>query len=531
MISLSQTLDALAAGTKAAAELGFDTEVAQETARLIEQRIGFAGETYVIALAGGTGVGKSSLLNALAGSEVSLVRAIRPTTSRPLAWVADADQVEVKPLLDWIGVDDVVTHQHQALSDVAILDLPDVDSINVTHRATVDNLLPRIDALYWVVDSEKYDDERLHGYLRELSRHGDRMVFLFNKADRLDRDDQRLIGEDFERRLSMDGIARADIRMVSAQSGLGVQDLRDDLAAEADRKALLAAKLASDASSALERLAAQAGVDNQFDPPQLVPQEARAAANRAAVDGALAVVDPEGLSRQVQAAVLNRARRQGGSLLVRILALLASVTGTRKRTADPEGYLMSWKQRGSLGHVLNPIRRVVVDSLAELPSAGRSAAMRALGFDELESRLVAAVDQAILQSRGDARPPRSLWWGLIGVIQLALGAILLFAIAWYLTIIFGPGGLEVATIEIPYLGPVPMPLALMVGSLGASFLLGALLSIQAGWVGRRQGRRVAARVAEAVNGTVTEAAFAPIDRLDDARRRLHAALMQSRKPS
>jgi hypothetical protein len=70
---------------------------------------------------------------------------------------------------------------------------------------------------------------------------------------------------------------------------------------------------------------------------------------------------------------------------------------------------------------------------------------------------------------------------------------------------------------------------MVVGSLVASFVLGALLSIHAGIVGRRQGRRVASLVTEAVERTVTDAAFAPIDRLDDARLRLHEALVRIRR--
>ncbi|MGH8957115.1 MAG: GTPase, partial [Acidimicrobiia bacterium] len=368
MTSLGEILAALAEGTAAARELGLDTTEAERTAALVEERTGFSGNTYVIALAGGTGVGKSSLLNALAESTVSEVRAIRPTTSRPLAWVEEDDRVEVEPLLQWVGVEDVVGHQHRTLADVAILDLPDIDSVNVQHRATVDALLPRIDAVYWVVDPEKYDDERLHGYLRQLSPHGERMVFLFNKADRLGADDQRLLEEDFARRLSVAGIARPSIRMLSAQSGEGIGALRDDLGGAADRKAALAQKLATDASLALGDVAARAGVNADAPPQPLVEPKSRARANRAAVEGALAVVDPTGIGRQVRAAVLNKARRQGGSLLVRVLALLSSLTGTRRRTADPEAYLMNWRQRGSLGHVLNPIRRVVVDALADLPA-------------------------------------------------------------------------------------------------------------------------------------------------------------------
>ena len=524
MNSLGDALAALAEGTEAARDLGLDTTEADQTAALIEQRIGFAGNTYVIALAGGTGVGKSSLLNALAERTVSEVRAVRPTTSRPLAWVEENDRKEVEPLLRWVGVEDVVDHQHRDLSDVAIIDLPDVDSVRVAHRATVDALLPRIDALYWVVDAEKYDDERLHGYLRQLGAHGERMAFLFNKADRLGVDDQKLLEEDLARRLSVDGIARPSIWMLSARTGQGIPELRSHLAGAADRKAAVAAKLATDASTVLNDLAAKAGIEAEIPPEPLVDRKMRHQASAAAVAGALGVVDPAGVGRQVRAAVLNKARRQGGSLLVRILALLSSLTGTRQRTADPEGYLMNWRRRGSLGHILNPIRRVMVNALAHLPAGGRSSAMSALGLDDLESRLVSAIDHAVRQSREMARPPRSFLWGVIGVIQLALGAVLLFAIAWYLTVIFGPGGIEVATVDVPYLGPVPVPLALLAASLVASFVFGALLSIHAGWIGRRQARQVAARVSEAVEKTVGEIAFAPLDRMDDARQRLFTAL-------
>ena len=169
-----------------------------------------------MALVGGTGVGKSSVLNALAGEEVSPARALRPTTEHPLAWVANEAREEIRPLLDWLGVERVVGHDRADLSGVAILDLPDVDSVRLEHRATVDALLPRIDAVAWVVDPEKYDDERLHEYLRRLAPHAERMRFVFNKADRLDPEQRQMLIDDFRRRLAGDGIDGATIDMVSA---------------------------------------------------------------------------------------------------------------------------------------------------------------------------------------------------------------------------------------------------------------------------------------------------------------------------
>ena len=43
-------------------------------------------DAYVLALVGGTGVGKSSIVNALAGETVTPAGVRRPTTSRAVAW-------------------------------------------------------------------------------------------------------------------------------------------------------------------------------------------------------------------------------------------------------------------------------------------------------------------------------------------------------------------------------------------------------------------------------------------------------------
>ena len=104
-------------------------------------------------LVGGTGVGKSSLLNALAGATVSTASVRRPTTSEPVAWVPAADRDGLAPLLAWLGVDDVREHEADGLRSVAILDLPDMDLVQ-THRERVEARAPKVDAVAWVTDLE-----------------------------------------------------------------------------------------------------------------------------------------------------------------------------------------------------------------------------------------------------------------------------------------------------------------------------------------------------------------------------------------
>jgi GTP-binding protein EngB required for normal cell division len=517
-------LASLRQASDAVSELGLEEDAAAAAKLLnrVEERLGFEGTAFVLAIAGGTGVGKSSLLNALAAAKVSDVGVIRPTTFQPLAWVSESELSSVRPLLDWVGIGEVVTHHRDDLKGIVVIDLPDFDSVAVDHRATVDRMLPRIDAMLWVVDPEKYDDELLHSYLRELSPHADRIGFVFNKADRLEPAEQRQIETDFVARLGRAGFKRPVVFMLSARTGEGLDALLKSLQQRATEKELVRRKLETDIDRQLQALATAAGVGINVTP--LIDPESRTSAMAEAVSGALAVIDPDGVARQVKAAALYRARRQGGSLLARALALLSNLTGTRRRSADPEGFLQAWRQRGSLGHVLNPIRRVTVSGISRLPGPARSAVMKRIEFDQLDQRVTRAIDGAVRSSRADLAIPRSWLWWVIGGLQLVLGAAFLFAVAWYLTLIFGPGSLPVATVDLPYLGAVPVPLALLVGSLVISFVLGLVLNLHASWLGRRRGRKVAAAVRGAVEGVIEEAALGPFDQVERARSRIRAAL-------
>ena len=70
------------------------------------------------------------------------------------------------------------------------------------------------------------------------------------------------------------------------------------------------------------------------------------------------------------------------------------------------------------------------------------------------------------------------------------------------------------------IGQVPVPLVLLAAALLAGWLLARVLSLHAGWVGRRWARALGADVRRAVEQSVAAEAFAGLDRLEDARRRL-----------
>jgi predicted GTPase len=74
------------------------------------ERLRLAGDAYVVALVGGTGVGKSSLLNALAGEEITAASPRRPTTDHAVAWIPSQWRTELVPVLRWLGVERVREH-------------------------------------------------------------------------------------------------------------------------------------------------------------------------------------------------------------------------------------------------------------------------------------------------------------------------------------------------------------------------------------------------------------------------------------
>ena len=215
----------------AARALGLDASAAMVTRDTARARLGFPSTAYVLALAGGTGVGKSTLLNAIAGETVSSAGARRPTTAEAVAWVPASRGRELAELLRWLGVTEVREHSGGSFGDVAVLDLPDFDSIALDHRERVDGLLPRVDAVAWIVDPQKYMDHVMHaGYLKEYGRRIRRQIVVLNRSDLLSAPDAHRVADDIREQLGRDGLAdievaatRADVSTTLASSIRGTR--------------------------------------------------------------------------------------------------------------------------------------------------------------------------------------------------------------------------------------------------------------------------------------------------------------------
>jgi len=229
------------------------------TVRDVRARAGYLGDTVVAAVAGGTGSGKSSLINALAGEVVTESGGMRPTTGDPVAWIPANPEPGLTRLLDDLGVEERVGQDlHPWL---ALLDLPDTDSVVVDHRHTVEALLPRVDLVLWVIDPEKYQDRVLHArYLQPLAPYARQFVFVLNQIDRLAPGTLDDMVADFEDTLKADGIDSPLIVPVAADPDVGppvgIDELIDVLEQTVDVKETVYNKLSTDLIEAARTLSA-----------------------------------------------------------------------------------------------------------------------------------------------------------------------------------------------------------------------------------------------------------------------------------
>jgi hypothetical protein len=254
--------------------------------------------------------------------------------------------------------------------------------------------------------------------------------------------------------------------------------------------------------------------------PALIPEAERERVVDSAVTEVLRVVDLPGVERQAVAATRARARRRGTGPIGLITSGIYRATGRMRASADPRGYLAGWRGRGGLsraGEVVRGAINAVIPSVAPDLRASYAAAARA---GDLEQRIGTSVDR-VIAAQPPFEPPTSSLWPLLGLLQTANTVLLAFAAAW--TVIWIIARPEVASYDLPILGPMPAPLVLLAIGVIAGYVLARLLSLHAGWLGRRWARRVSRAMTTAVRETVAADAFAAIVRIEDARAALAAA--------
>lgn len=137
-----------------------------------------------IGLLGGTGVGKSSIMNALAGSEIASTSYRRPHTNQVLIYHHETSFLPShlqRAAVPWRDI----KHQADSIRQILLCDLPDFDSLASLHREHVIGFLEHLDVLVWITSPEKYADERFYEFLRHVPKAKQNFYFVLNKADLL----------------------------------------------------------------------------------------------------------------------------------------------------------------------------------------------------------------------------------------------------------------------------------------------------------------------------------------------------------
>lgn len=146
-------------------------------------------ELLVCGILGGKDVGKSTLINALAGAVVSRDDAeVGRGTDRPIAYAHEASRRALDHRLraGAAGVQPIqATHRVDAIRDVVLIDLPDFDSEFREHLDTVRSVIPTLDRVLWVVTPRKLGDRAWVELSRDVLKDAGNVLCVLNKIDEL----------------------------------------------------------------------------------------------------------------------------------------------------------------------------------------------------------------------------------------------------------------------------------------------------------------------------------------------------------
>ena len=479
-------------------------------------RLALSQDHTVVALAGSTGSGKSSLFNALARLRLSPVGVRRPTTGVAHACVWGPLE-PANQLLDWVGVlprqryireSALDADDEAALRGLVLLDLPDFDSVEHGHRLEVDRLLALVDQVVWVVDPQKYGDRILHNaYLRQFRSHADVTIVVLNQADRLSRADTEIVLADLKRLLEEDGLGSAPVMATSAKQPGMLTELREALEKTvAERQAALR-RLSGDLDNVGDQLAEMIG------PPAAGDEVDRATVRQlsdalAVAAGVPAVAEATGNAYRHRAAastgwpVVRGLRRLRPDPLRRLHLSDAAGEDTEAvpRTSVPEA---DAAQKSAVGLSVRAVADRAAAPLPEIWAPAMAAAARSRTAD-----LPDALDRAVATTDlGVSRKP--FWWRLVGFLQWVFVLTAAVGLGW-LIVGYAVRVLGLPALHNPAVGRVPWPTVLLLGGLFLGMLLWLLLKPLVNWGARRAQRRADQRLRAAITDLAREYVVAPV---------------------
>ncbi len=508
--SLPERLDALRSAVDLAGGRldGDAVAFGQNVVAKADERLRHGTTHTLVALLGATGAGKSSLTNALVGSDVATTGVRRPTTSTTMAcvWGGDDMLTSSGPLLDWLEIERRHLVPSDDLGGLVVLDVPDHDSVEVGHRLEMERIAEHCDLMVWVTDPEKYADAALHRYLSSLAGHDAVTILVLNKTDRLDPAARQACEADLARLAEADGITDPVVMSLSATTGDGVDRLRDRLATAVRDTEAMAARLQADVAVAASELARSNGTG----PTTRSDSIDRRAADRLAAD----LVDATGIDK-VTEAVAAGTRRDAAAVMgwpytrwVRRfrphpLGRLHLGTGSSGRSSLPEASAaQSLRVDGAI--------RTFVDGVSADLDEPWPQLLRDAGtppHDVLTDRLDRAVSDGVRSHAG--RTPR--WWSLVGAIQVLLAVATAVGFIW-LTVLFALEWFQIPDPPTPEWRGWPIPTLLFGAGAAGGLIVAVIARRVAGLSARRAARKTKAAAIENVGRVADDLVVEPVRR-------------------
>ena len=487
---------------------------AEAIASRASERLRLSGEHTIVALAGATGSGKSSLFNALTDLDLAGVGVRRPTTSWALAcaWGPDG----ASELLEWMGIP--VRHQVSRMSmldrssddtkldGLVLLDLPDHDSTEVSHHLEMDRLVQYADLLVWVLDPQKYADAAIHDrYIRPMATHVDVTIVVLNQIDRIPYEQRQTALKDVERILASEGLGDVMVIGVSATRGDGVDDLKRELAKRIRAKAAAKSRLSADITSAAQAIAEESGTSSV---PGISP------ADREHLDAAL--VQCAGVPLVVDAISASTRRRASiatGWPVTRWLGRLRrDPLKDLNVGADISMSALAKSSIPSPTHVQRASAEVAVRDLAEKASVGVGkpwvAAIREASTSK-SGDITDALDQAVVSTDlGVAKP--AFWWQIVNALQWLLFGVALVGLGWLLALAIGSfGAFDLA--KPGKTAGIPLPTLLLIAGVVFGIALAVLSRFAARLSGRNKARRADRLLRQAIGDVAQAKVVEPIE--------------------
>ncbi|WP_435199398.1 GTPase [Janibacter sp. GS2] len=491
-------------------------ERARQVVAKVSERIGLIGDHTVVALAGATGSGKSSLFNVLTGADVATVGTRRPTTSTPTAAVWGEEPAG--ELLDWlsVGARHQIPPSQDQLDGLVLIDLPDFDSRESAHREEAERVLELVDVFVWVTDPQKYADAVLHDeYVAVLREYGAVTVVVLNQVDRLPAGGQEQIEADLTRLLERDGLEHHDVIGTSTVTAAGMDELRSHLRRAVEHSDAPRRRLAADLLTGAAALA-DSVADTDAEVPERTRDELVDALCRTA--GVPTVVDA--VARDFR----QEAWARTGWPFTRWVRAFRPAPLKRLRLdkgADAVPDITDQDVRAVLGRSSipppAPAARAAVDLAARRIGTGAGEHLPTRWSDAVadaarpeDHDLADALDQAVLRTPLRARKP--WWWTFFGALQIAFALAAVIGLGW-LVVVGLASWLQLPAVPTADIGPFATPFLLLGGGLLAGLLLAALARWMARAGARRRGRTVERRLRRSVGEVADERVIEPVQQV------------------